>query len=60
MLRRLISLKELASELGRSENSIRYHLRMGRITPKIKLGRSMSFDLDDVLKQLQRGVNRKP
>ena len=53
----LISVKDLAAALGRSENSIRYHIRMGRITPTLKFGRCMSFDLQQVIKQLKRGVS---
>jgi len=52
----LVSLAELAQTLGRSENSIRYHLRMGRIKPTVKLGRCYCFNLDQVMKDLQRGL----
>ena len=53
---KFISLKELAIKLGKSESSIRYHIRMGRIKPEIKLGRSMLFDLDKVISQLKRRI----
>ena len=52
----LVTIKELSKILGKSENSIRYHIRMGRIKPKLKFGRSMSFEVEDVLRQLQRGI----
>lgn len=53
----LVSLKQLSVILGRSESSLRYHLRMGRINPTVKFGRVYSFDPEEVLKQLQRGLN---
>lgn len=53
---KLVSLRSLASLLGKSESSLRYHLRMGRITPAAKFGRTYSFDPEDVLRQLKRGV----
>lgn len=55
----LVSLKELARMLGKSENSIRYHVRMGRIKPTLKFGRAMSFNPDEVMKQLKRPVNNQ-
>jgi hypothetical protein len=55
---RLVEFKELSQILGRSENSLRYHFRMGRFTATAKFGRSYSFDPDEVLKQLQRGIKR--
>lgn len=51
-----ISLKELSIKLGKSESSIRYHIRRGRIKPAFKLGRSYSFDLENVMKQLQQSI----
>lgn len=54
----LVSLKELAKLLGKSENSIRYHVKMGRIKPTIRYGRVMSFDPEEVIKQLKRSVHR--
>jgi predicted site-specific integrase-resolvase len=51
---KLIQVKELSQILGRSENSIRYHMRMGRIKPTAKFGRSYSFDPEEVMKQLKR------
>lgn len=54
---KLLSVRELAIALGKSENSIRYHIRMGRIKPTLKFGRNMSFDYDQVIKQLKRGVS---
>jgi hypothetical protein len=53
-LKELVSIKELARALGRSENSVRYHIRMGRIKPAIRLGRTYSFNVDDVIGQLQK------
>lgn len=53
---KLVTIKELSIILGKSESSLRYHIKMGRIKPTIKLGRSMSFDPGEVLKQLQRGI----
>ena len=53
-----LSLKKLAAFLGKSESSIRYHIRVGRIVPTLKYGRAMSFDTDEVIKQLQRGIRR--
>lgn len=58
MDKRLLSLKELSQILGRSENSIRYHIKMGRIQPTVRLGRTYSFDPDDVMRQLQKGLKR--
>lgn len=54
----LVSLKELAKILGKSENSIRYHIKMGRIRPTLRYGRVMSFDPEEVIKQLKRGVSQ--
>ena len=51
-----VSLKELSRLLGKSENSIRYHVRMGRIRPSVRYGRVMAFDYVEVIKQLKRGV----
>lgn len=56
--RRLLNIGELSLLLGRSENSLRYHIRMGRIKPTAKFGRCYSFDPDDVLKQLQKNLPR--
>lgn len=53
---KIVSLKQLAQILGKSENSLRYHVRLGRIKPAFKFGRTMSFDLDDVFRQLKRGI----
>ncbi len=53
---KLLSLKELSCALGKSEESIRYHIRRGRIAPTGRLGRVYVFNLESVLKQLQRGV----
>lgn len=58
MKQKLVSLKELSILLGRSEHSLRFHIRKGRITPAAKFGRSYSFDPDEVLRQLQKGVKR--
>ncbi len=55
-LPKLVSLKALSQLLGKSENSLRYHLKMGRIKPAVKFGRSYSFDPAEVLKQLKRGI----
>lgn len=55
----IVSLKELSKLLGKSEASIRYHIRMGRITPTLLYGRVMAFDPDGVLRQLQRGIPSK-
>ena len=52
----LVSLKDLAQILGKSENSLRYHLRMGRFSPTVRYGRVMSFNPNKVIEQLQRGV----
>lgn len=54
--KKLVSLKELSCLLGRSENALRYHMRMGRIKPAIKLGRVYSFDPEQVMKELQRSI----
>jgi predicted site-specific integrase-resolvase len=54
-----LSLKELGLLLGLSENSLRYHLRMGRIKPSLKLGTRMLFDVDEVICQLQRDIRRR-
>ena len=54
--RKLVDLKTLSKLLGRSENSVRYHVRMGRIVPTLRFGRSMSFDFDEVIRQLKRGT----
>ena len=50
----LVSLNELATFLGKSPSAIRYHMRMGRIIPTIKLGKTYSFDPDEVLKRLKQ------
>ncbi len=55
-MKSFVPLKELCIILGKSENSLRYHLRKGRIKPTLKLGRHMLFDPEQVLRQLQRGV----
>jgi predicted HTH domain antitoxin len=52
----LISLKQLSKFLGKSENSIRFHIKMGRIKPSGKLGRCYLFNPKDVLAQLKRDV----
>lgn len=54
--KKLVRLKELSFILGRSESSLRYHFRLGRFKPAAKLGRSYSFDPEEVLKQLRRGT----
>ena len=54
----LVGIKELAIILGKSENSIRYHIKMGRIKPTLRFGRSMSFDPNEVVKQLQKAIRR--
>jgi len=51
---KLVSLQELAAILGKSESSIRYHMRCGRIVPKLKLGKTYSFDAQEVVKRLQK------
>jgi len=53
----LVSLKELAKILGKTESSLRYHLAMGRIKPSAKFGKRMSFNPEEVLKQLRREIN---
>lgn len=53
MSTKLVTLKELAKVLGKSENSIRYHIKMGRIRPKLRFGRVMSFEVDEVIRQLR-------
>lgn len=50
----LVSLKELSVILGKSESSIRYHIRMGRIVPTIKLGKNYSFDANEVIQRLKQ------
>lgn len=55
---KLITFKELSIFLGRSEDSLRYHFKKGRFTASAKFGRSYAFVLDDVLKQLQRGIKK--
>ncbi len=55
---RLVGFKELSQILGRSENSLRYHFRMGRFIAAARFGRSYSFDPNEVLKQLQRGIKQ--
>lgn len=57
---KLVTLKELSQILGKSEASIRYHYRMGRILPSARFGRVYSFNPAEVMKQLQRGtkINR--
>jgi hypothetical protein len=52
----LISLKQLCKFLGKSENSVRFHIKMGRIKPSGKLGRCYLFNPKDVLVQLKRDV----
>ncbi|WP_413578219.1 helix-turn-helix domain-containing protein [Bdellovibrio sp. HCB290] len=54
---KFITIAELSKLLGKSENSLRYHLKQGRIKPTIKLGRSMLFDPEQVIKQLQRSIS---
>lgn len=51
---KLVSLKELSVILGKSESSIRYHIRMGRIVPTIKLGKNYSFDANEVVQRLKQ------
>lgn len=58
MNQKLISLKELAKLLGKSESSLRYHQKMGRITAIAKFGRCYSFDPEQVLKQLSKGIQQ--
>jgi hypothetical protein len=53
---KLIGLNELAKILGKSSSAIRYHMRMGRIKPTAKFGRTCSFDTDEVLRQLKREI----
>lgn len=53
---KLLTLKELAKVLGRSESSVRYHVRKGRIQPTFRLGRSMSFAEEEVLKSLKKSA----
>jgi DNA-binding transcriptional MerR regulator len=52
--KKYVSIKELSAILGRSENSLRYHYRMGRIKPTIRFGRTYSFNLDEVIEQLKK------
>lgn len=54
-----ISIKELSEKLGVSESSLRYHLRMGRIKPSLKLGVRMLFDPQEVIRQLQKDIRRQ-
>lgn len=54
--KKYLTTKELASELGKSENSIRYHIKVGRIKPSIKFGSTLGFELNDVIKQLKRDI----
>lgn len=56
--KKLVSLKELSHVLGRSENALRYHVRMGRIRPSAKFGRVYSFDPEQVMKDLQRDIKK--
>jgi predicted DNA-binding transcriptional regulator AlpA len=53
---KLVNLKELSRIVGRSESSLRYHIRKGRIQPSAKFGRSPSFDSEEVMRQLKRGL----
>lgn len=55
---KIISIKELAVILGKTESSIRYHIRMGRIKPTVRFGRSYGFDPEQVVKDLQKGLIR--
>lgn len=54
MKTKLVSLRELSQILGKSESSIRYHVRMKRILPHGKLGRNYCFDINEVMKQIRK------
>lgn len=51
-MRALVSIRQLSEIIGVSVHAIRYHIRMGRITP-IRIGRRMVFDADDVIQSLK-------
>lgn len=51
---KLVSLKELSIILGKSESSVRYHMRMGRIVPTIKLGKNYIFNPVEVIQRLKQ------
>lgn len=53
---KLLTLKDLSTALGKSENSIRYHLKMGRIKPTVRFGRVYGFNLEQVMLQLKKAV----
>jgi predicted DNA-binding transcriptional regulator AlpA len=55
---KLISFKELSQIIGCSENSVRYHYRMGRFKAAAKLGKRVLFDANEVLAQLKRDLPR--
>lgn len=54
MTSNFLTTRQLAQELGRSENSIRFHIKKGRIKPTLKLGRIRLFTMEDVLRQLKK------
>lgn len=56
---KLVSFKQLSLILGKSESSLRYHMRMGRITPCSGLGRCKVFDVEEVLREIKRGSKSK-
>lgn len=55
-MNKYMSMKELSEMLGLTENSLRYHFRMGRIRPSLKVGSRLLFDPADVVRQLQRDI----
>ena len=50
---RWVDTKKLAVILCMTVDAIRYHIKMGRIVPTVRLGRKMLFDPEAVLAQLK-------
>jgi len=50
---RWVDTKRLALILCMTVDAVRYHIKMGRITPTVRLGRKMLFDPEAVLAQLK-------
>lgn len=53
---KFVNVKELSQILGKSENSIRYYIKMGYIKPTTRYGRVMSFDPNEVINRAKRFV----
>ncbi len=59
MKRRLLSVKELAEELGISTDSVYRAYRTGEI-PGVQIARIIRFDLEQVLRAMEARANAMP